>query len=67
MLPLILPGVLSGAAFAFVASFDELVIALFLRKYRKPKPLVEVGTIEIDDPALEKYKDQIEKDLANME
>lgn len=30
MLPLILPGVLSGAAFAFSASFDELVIALFL-------------------------------------
>jgi putative spermidine/putrescine transport system permease protein len=30
MLPLILPGVLSGAAFAFVASFDELVIALFM-------------------------------------
>jgi putative spermidine/putrescine transport system permease protein len=30
MFPLILPGVLSGAAFAFVASFDELVIALFL-------------------------------------
>ncbi len=30
MLPLILPGVLSGAAFAFVTSFDELVIALFL-------------------------------------
>jgi cytochrome c-type biogenesis protein CcmH len=42
-------------------------IYLFIRKYRKPKPLVEVGTIEIDDPALEKYKDQIEKDLANME
>jgi cytochrome c-type biogenesis protein CcmH len=42
-------------------------IWLFVRKYRKPKPLVEVGTIEIDDPALEKYKDQIEKDLANME
>jgi putative spermidine/putrescine transport system permease protein len=30
MLPLILPGVLSGAAFAFVTSFDELVISLFL-------------------------------------
>ena len=44
-----------------------IVIFLFLRKYRKPKPLAEVGTIEIDDPALEKYKDQIEKDLANME
>jgi len=44
-----------------------VVIGLFVRKYRKPKPLVEVGTIEIDDPALVKYKDQIEKDLANME
>jgi len=44
-----------------------VVIWLFVRKYRKPKPLVEVGTIEIDDPALVKYKDQIEKDLANME
>ncbi len=43
------------------------LIFLFLKKYRKPNPLVEVGTIEIDDPALEKYKDQIEKDLANME
>ena len=43
------------------------LVWLFIRKYRKPKPLVEVGTIEIDDPALEKYKDQIEKDLANME
>jgi cytochrome c-type biogenesis protein CcmH len=43
------------------------LVWFFIRKYRKPKPLVEVGTIEIDDPALEKYKDQIEKDLANME
>jgi putative spermidine/putrescine transport system permease protein len=30
MLPLILPGVLSGAAFAFVTSFDEVVIVQFL-------------------------------------
>lgn len=30
MLPLILPGLLSGAAFAFVTSFDEVVVALFL-------------------------------------
>ncbi len=29
-LPLIFPGVLSGAVFAFVTSFDELVVALFL-------------------------------------
>ena len=29
-LPLILPGVLTGAIFAFVASWDEVVVALFL-------------------------------------
>jgi putative spermidine/putrescine transport system permease protein len=29
-LPLILPGVTSGALFAFVTSWDEVVIALFL-------------------------------------
>lgn len=44
-----------------------LVIWAFLKKYRKPKPLAEVGPIELDDPALEKYKDQIEKDLAKLE
>ncbi|MDF0498868.1 ABC transporter permease [Bradyrhizobium yuanmingense] len=30
MLPLILPGVISGALFAFISSFDEVVIALFI-------------------------------------
>jgi putative spermidine/putrescine transport system permease protein len=30
MLPLILPGVLSGAVFAFAASFDEVVVALLI-------------------------------------
>ena len=44
-----------------------LVIWVFIRKYRKPKPLTEVGAVEIDDPALAKYKDQIEKDLANLD
>jgi putative spermidine/putrescine transport system permease protein len=29
-LPLMLPGVLTGAVFAFITSFDELVIAMFL-------------------------------------
>jgi putative spermidine/putrescine transport system permease protein len=29
-LPLIFPGILSGAVFAFVTSFDEIVIAIFL-------------------------------------
>lgn len=44
-----------------------LVIWAFLKKYRKPKPLTEIGPMELDDPALEKYKDQIEKDLAKLE
>jgi cytochrome c-type biogenesis protein CcmH/NrfF len=43
------------------------MIWLFVKKYRKPRPLAEIGTLEIDDPALEKYKDQIEKDLAKLE
>jgi cytochrome c-type biogenesis protein CcmH len=50
-------GVAAGLAF----------IWLFIRKYRKPAPLPELGPIELDDPALAKYKDQIEKDLANLE
>jgi putative spermidine/putrescine transport system permease protein len=29
-LPLIMPGVISGALFAFVTSFDEVVVVLFL-------------------------------------
>jgi cytochrome c-type biogenesis protein CcmH/NrfF len=45
-----------------------IVIWLFMRKYyKRPKPLTELGAMEIDDPALAKYKDQIEKDLANLE
>jgi cytochrome c-type biogenesis protein CcmH/NrfF len=39
----------------------------FIRKYRRPAPLAELGPIELDDPALAKYKDQIERDLANLE
>jgi putative spermidine/putrescine transport system permease protein len=30
MLPLIWPGILSGAVFAFIASFDELIVAIML-------------------------------------
>ena len=44
-----------------------LIILAFIRKYRKPKPLTSVGEIEIDDPALAKYKDEIERDLAKLE
>jgi len=47
--------------------FGLVVIWLFVKKYRKPKPMTEIGPMELDDPALEKYKDQIEKDMANLE
>jgi cytochrome c-type biogenesis protein CcmH len=44
-----------------------VVIWLFIRKYSRPALRTEIGTMEIDDPELEKYKDQIEKDIANLE
>ena len=34
MIPLAFPGILSGALFAFLASFDELIISLFLAGVR---------------------------------
>jgi cytochrome c-type biogenesis protein CcmH len=47
--------------------FGLVVIWMFIKKYRKPKPIPEIGPMELDDPELAKYKDQIEKDLANMD
>ena len=44
-----------------------LAIWWFIKSYRKPAPLVEIGAMELDDPELAKYKDQIERDLANLE
>jgi cytochrome c-type biogenesis protein CcmH/NrfF len=40
------------------------MIWLFVKRYRKPGPLAEIGP---EPEALEKYKDQIEKDLAKLE
>jgi cytochrome c-type biogenesis protein CcmH/NrfF len=39
----------------------------FIKRYRKPAVISHAGTMEMDDPALDKYKDQIDKDLANLE
>jgi cytochrome c-type biogenesis protein CcmH/NrfF len=42
----------------------------FIRRYRKPKPIPEMAgapTVDLDDPELAKYKDQIEKDLARLD
>jgi cytochrome c-type biogenesis protein CcmH len=50
-----------------VVGFGLLAIWWFLAKFRKPQPLPEIGPLQLDDPALEKYRDQIEKDLANFE
>jgi cytochrome c-type biogenesis protein CcmH len=38
----------------------------FVRRYRKPRPIPEIGPAS-DDPDLAKYQDQIEKDLAHLE
>jgi cytochrome c-type biogenesis protein CcmH len=59
-------------AFGWIVPYASLglggiVIWLFIRRYYKPKPMTDLGPVEIDDPALAKYKDQIEKDLANLE
>ncbi len=60
------------SAFGWIVPYVSIgvglvIIWLFLKKYRRPKPLAEIGPMELDDPALEKYKDQIEKDLAKLE
>ncbi|MCX6627769.1 MAG: cytochrome c-type biogenesis protein CcmH [Candidatus Solibacter sp.] len=47
--------------------FGMVVILLFLRKYIKPKPMTDLGEIEADEPELAKYKEQIEKDTANLD
>ena len=44
-----------------------LVIWAFIKKYRRPRPLAEVPALDLDDPALAKYKDQIEKELADLD
>ncbi len=47
------------------AALGLVVIWLFIKKYRMPA--AETGVMEIDDPELAKYKDQIERDLAKLE
>ncbi len=50
-LPLIRPGILSGALFAFVTSFDELIVALFVTEPTQvtlPRRMWEGVRLEID-------------------
>ena len=60
------------SAFGWIVPYASLgaglaVIWAFLKKYRKPKLMTELGPMEIDDPALDKYKDQIEEDLKKLD
>ena len=49
------------------AGLGLAVIFLFLRKVYKPRPMTELGPAEPEDPTLAKYKDQIEKESANLD
>ena len=49
------------------AGLGLALILLFLRKVYKPRPMTELGAVEDDDPMLAKYKDQIEKESANLD
>ncbi len=49
------------------AGFGLVVILLILRKWKKPKPMTDLGTIEADDPELAKYKEQIERETSNLD
>jgi len=60
------------SAFGWIVPYLSILVGLliiwaFLRKYRKPKPVVELGSMEIDDPTLEPYKEQIEEDLKKLD
>lgn len=61
------PNILGMLVPYLAAAFGLVLIWAFIKRYRKPAALAELGPMEIDDPALAKYKDQIEKDLANLE
>jgi putative spermidine/putrescine transport system permease protein len=52
-LPNILPGVAAGAIFAFITSFDELVVALFLSSpVKRTLPIEMYTTLETIDPTI---------------
>lgn len=51
MLPIIMPGIISGAIFAFIISFDDVVLSLFLTNIHTrtlPKLMFEGVTQQID-------------------
>ena len=52
-LPIILPGVLGGAAFAFITSLDEVVVSLFLSSpLKRTMPVKMFQTVQDVDPTI---------------
>ncbi|HWN35257.1 MAG TPA: ABC transporter permease subunit, partial [Pseudonocardia sp.] len=53
-LPLVAPGVLAGALFAFVTSFDEVVVSLFIQSpYLQTLPVKMYASVSRDtDPTI---------------
>jgi len=47
--------------------FGLVLVTMILRKYIKKRPMTNLGEIDDDSPELAKYKDQIEKDTANLD
>jgi cytochrome c-type biogenesis protein CcmH/NrfF len=62
-------------SFGWIVPYASLIPGAFLiwwfvkRYYKKPQPLPQIpgGAVDLDDPELAKYKDQIEKDLARLD
>lgn len=44
-----------------------VVVWRLLKHYLRPRPVAATGVLDADDPALAKYQQQIEKDLANLD
>jgi cytochrome c-type biogenesis protein CcmH/NrfF len=49
-----------------IVGFSMALLLLFLRRV-KPRPMAELGPVELEDPMLAKYKDQIERESAKMD
>jgi cytochrome c-type biogenesis protein CcmH/NrfF len=47
--------------------FGLVLVTMILRKYIRKRPMTDLGEIDDDSPELAKYKDQIEKDTANLD
>lgn len=60
------------SAFGWLVPYSAVALGLvaiwlFVKRVYKPRPLAVAGTLELDDPALAKYKAQIEKEMSDLE